>query len=100
MKYILTVTCASRRGIVAAIAGYLAQMGCNISDSAQFDDADTGRFFMRVGFVSEEKKSLPVIAEGFADVAKPFDMTFEFRDQTEKTKVVLMVSRFGHCLND
>src|SRR6218665_649729 len=100
MKYILTVTCASRRGIVAAIAGYLARMGCNISDSAQFDDADTGRFFMRVGFVSEEAKSLPAIAEGFPEIAEPFDMTFEFRDETDKTKVVLMVSRFGHCLND
>jgi formyltetrahydrofolate deformylase len=99
-KYVLTVTCTSRRGIVAAIAGHLARMGCNISDSAQFDDGDTGRFFMRVGFVSEEGKELPAIAEGFAEVARPFDMTFEFRDETEKTKVVLMVSRFGHCLND
>ncbi|MGX1741195.1 formyltetrahydrofolate deformylase [Bosea sp. NPDC055353] len=100
MKYILTVTCTSRRGIVAAIAGYLARMGCNISDSAQFDDADTGRFFMRVGFVSEEATALPDLAAGFAEVAEPFDMKFEFRDETDKTKVVLMVSRFGHCLND
>ncbi|SDG23786.1 MULTISPECIES: formyltetrahydrofolate deformylase [Bosea] len=99
-KHILTVTCVSRRGVVAAIAGYLAGMGCNISDSAQFDDSDTGRFFMRVGFVSEEAKPLSAIAEGFADVARPFDMTFDFRDESEKAKVVLMVSRFGHCLND
>lgn len=99
-KYVLTVACVSTRGIVAAIAGYLARMGCNISDSAQFDDSDTGRFFMRVSFVSEEAKELPAISEGFAEVAKPFDMKFEFRDEAEKTKVVLMVSRFGHCLND
>ena len=99
-KHILTVTCVSRRGVVAAIAGYLAGMGCNISDSAQFDDSDTGRFFLRVGFVSEEAKPLSAIAEGFADVARPFDMTFDFRDESEKAKVVLMVSRFGHCLND
>ena len=99
-KHILTVTCVSRRGVVAAIAGYLAGMGCNISDSAQFDDSDTGRFFMRVGFVSEEAKPLSAIAEGFADVARPFDMTFDFRDESEKAKVVLMVSRCGHCLND
>ncbi|MCO5093537.1 formyltetrahydrofolate deformylase [Bosea sp. (in: a-proteobacteria)] len=99
-KYVLTVTCASTRGIVAAIAGHLARMGCNILDSAQFDDSDTGRFFMRISFVSEEGTPLPVIAESFADVARPFDMTFEFRDEAKKTKVVLMVSRFGHCLND
>jgi len=99
-KYVLTVACASTRGIVAAIAGYLAGMGCNISDSAQFDDSDTGRFFMRVSFVSEEAKQLPAIADGFAEVARPFDMKFEFHDEAEKTKVILMVSRFGHCLND
>jgi formyltetrahydrofolate deformylase len=99
-KYVLTVTCTSRRGIVAAIAGHLARMGCNISDSAQFDDADTGRFFMRVSFVSEEGKRLAAIAEGFGEVARPFDMTFAFHDESEKTKVILMVSRFGHCLND
>lgn len=99
-KYVLTVACASTIGIVAAIAGYLARMGCNISDSAQFDDSDTGRFFMRVSFVSEEGKQLPVIAEGFAEVARPFDMKYEFHDEAEKTKVILMVSRFGHCLND
>ena len=52
-KYTLTVTCASTRGIVAAISGFLAEQGCNIVDSSQFDDFDTGNFFMRVSFVSE-----------------------------------------------
>ncbi|MFT4183259.1 MAG: ACT domain-containing protein, partial [Rhizobium sp.] len=48
--YVLTVTCQSTRGIVAAIANYLADQGCNIVDSSQFDDLDTGTFFMRVSF--------------------------------------------------
>lgn len=99
-KYILTVTCPSTRGIVAAISGHLARMGCNITDSAQFDDGETGRFFMRVSFLSEEGKSLSEIKEGFAEVAKPFAMKFDFHDEATKTKVILMVSRFGHCLND
>ena len=47
---VLTVTCPTRRGIVAAISGFLAQNGCNITDSAQFDDMESGRFFMRVSF--------------------------------------------------
>jgi formyltetrahydrofolate deformylase len=99
-KYVLTVTCASTRGIVAAISGYLARMGCNISDSAQFDDRETGRFFMRVSFLSEEGNKLPAIAEGFAEIAAPFAMNYDFHDETIKMKVILMVSRFGHCLND
>jgi formyltetrahydrofolate deformylase len=98
--YVLTVTCRSRRGIVAAIASHLACMGCNITDSAQFDDRETGRFFMRVSFLSEEGRLLPEIAEGFPQVAAPFEMDFQFHDEAVKTKIIIMVSRFGHCLND
>lgn len=53
-SYVLTVSCQSTRGIVAAISTYLAVQGCNIVDSSQFDDLDTGKFFMRVSFMSEE----------------------------------------------
>ena len=99
-SYALRVTCASTRGIVAAITGYLAERGCNITDSAQFDDIHTGRFFMRVSFRSEEGASLDSLCEGFASIATDFGMEVEFLDEAKKRKVVLMVSRFGHCLND
>ncbi len=99
-RYALRVTCASTRGIVAAISGYLADEGCNITDSAQFDDTDTGRFFMRVSFRSETGTGLEALRAGFAPVAARFGMEAEFLDETRKRKVVLMVSRFGHCLND
>ncbi|TPE51928.1 ACT domain-containing protein, partial [Amaricoccus solimangrovi] len=69
-RYCLTVACVSRRGIVAAIAGHLADTGCNITDSSQFDDSETGRFFMRVSFVSEEKADLASLREGFDAVAE------------------------------
>ena len=49
-NYVLTVTCPSTRGIVAAISGYLAAEGCNIIDSSQYDDLDTGRFFIRISW--------------------------------------------------
>jgi formyltetrahydrofolate deformylase len=75
-------------------------MGCNITDSAQFDDQETGRFFMRVSFLSEEGRGLPEIADGFIGVAAPFDMVHSFHDEALKTKIIVMVSRFGHCLND
>ena len=99
-KYCLTVTCPSTRGIVAAISTYLAAQGCNITDSSQFDDEETGRFFMRVSFVPESGAALAALQEGLAAAAAEFDMTYAFHDEAEKMKVVIMVSRFGHCLND
>ena len=99
-KYTLTVTCPSTRGIVAAVAGFLAGKGCNITDSSQFDDVETGRFFMRVSFVSEQGIGLEELRRDMAAEAAPFAMDCVFHDEAEKMKVVIMVSRFGHCLND
>lgn len=99
-SFALRVQCTSRRGIVAAVSTYLAEAGCNIIDSAQFDDADTGNFFMRVSFRSEEGSPLGELRSGFAPIAEAFGMTAYFFDEAVKPKVVIMVSRFGHCLND
>lgn len=100
MNYVLTVTCPTARGIVAALSGYLAEKGCNIVDSSQFDDFDTGRFFMRVSFISEQGVDRDTLAEGLKPVAEAFHMQAEIHDSAERMKVLLMVSRFGHCLND
>jgi formyltetrahydrofolate deformylase len=99
-NFVLTVSCKSTRGIVAAISGYLAEQGCNIIDSSQFDDLDTGEFFMRVSFLSEEGRSEAELRDGFVAVAAPFGMTYDYYDNAARPKVMLMVSRFGHCLND
>lgn len=99
-KYCLTVTCPSQRGIVAAISGYLAEKGCFISDSAQFDDPDTGRFFTRISIISEMGATRDDLVVGFADVAENFEMDWDIRGEDEKMKVLIMVSRYGHCLND
>jgi len=99
-KYALTVTCQSRRGIVAVIANYLADNGCNITDSAQFDDKETGNFFMRVSFETETDVTLDTLSEKLVATADEFGMDYEFHDEGQKMKVVIMVSRFGHCLND
>ncbi|NTE87152.1 formyltetrahydrofolate deformylase [Agrobacterium rubi] len=98
--YVLTVACTSKRGIVAAISGYLADKGCNIVDSSQFDDLETGKFFMRVSFISEEGESMDNIQAGFAPIATEFGMDANIYSDGERTKTLLMVSRFGHCLND
>ncbi|AMY69967.1 formyltetrahydrofolate deformylase [Frigidibacter mobilis] len=98
--YVLTVTCPSRRGIVAAISGFLADQGCNITDSAQFDDLETGQFFTRTTFTSETGATLAALTEAFAAVAEPFGMDWAIHDAAHRVKVLLMVSNFGHCLND
>lgn len=97
---VLTVSCPTTRGIVAAISGFLADKGCNIVDSSQFDDLETGQFFMRIGFVSEEGATQKTLAEAFHLVADKFDMAWQIFAAEERVKVMLMVSRFGHCLND
>ena len=99
-SYCLTVACPTRRGIVAAIATYLADHGCNITDSSQYDDMLSGRFFMRVSFASEQGLDIPALEAGFAPVARDFAMEAAFHDESRKVKVAIMVSRFGHCLND
>ena len=99
-SYVLTVSCKSTRGIVAAISGYLADQNCNIVDSSQFDDLDTGKFFMRVSFISEGGATLDDLVEGFKPISEKFGMVSEIHDATQRMKVLLMVSRFGHCLND
>jgi len=99
-SYVLTVSCKSTRGIVAAITGYLADEGCYITDSSQFDDLETGLFFMRLTFISQEGATLDKLKAGFEAVSKRFTMASEIRDSEHRMKVLLMVSRFGHCLND
>ncbi|MFB2567494.1 ACT domain-containing protein, partial [Rhizobium sp. IMFF44] len=87
-SYVLTVACKSTRGIVAAISNYLAGEGCNIVDSSQFDDLDTGMFFMRVSFISEEGVGETALAEGFKPIAEKFAMDVEIHDAKKRMKVL------------
>ena len=99
-NFVLTVECRSRRGIVAAIAGFLAEHGCNITDSAQFDDPQTETFFMRMTFRSETGAELAALRQRFEAIAEAFGMTFAFHDAAKQPRILLLVSNFGHCLND
>ncbi|MHA7868650.1 MAG: formyltetrahydrofolate deformylase [Salipiger thiooxidans] len=99
-QIILTASCPVRPGIVAAISSFLAEQGCNIHDSSQFSDIANDRFFMRLSFESESGVTRAALHEGFAGTAASFGMDYAFHDPSEKMKVVIMVSRFGHCLND
>ncbi len=99
--FILTLSCRNRPGIVAAVSSYLFESGGNIRDAQQFDDAESGRFFMRVMFNPVRgPMPLDVLREGFAPVADRFGMTWQMRARGEKRRVMLFASRFDHCLAD
>ncbi|MDO5622319.1 MAG: formyltetrahydrofolate deformylase [Paracoccus sp. (in: a-proteobacteria)] len=99
-EYVLTIACPTRRGIVAAVSGLLAEHGCNITDSAQFDDMESQRFFMRVSFTSEQGADGDRLRAAMAPVGDSFGMDWALHDAAKRMKTLLMVSNFGHCLND
>ena len=86
--HVLTVQCPSTRGIVAAISGFLAANGCNITDSHQFDDPLTGMFFARMTFQAETGAARDSLREGFAPIADTFAMDWAIHDASERMKVL------------
>lgn len=100
--YILTLSCHDVAGIVATVSGFLRDHGGFILESAQFGDPSTGRFFMRCAFtLADEAISGDGFRERFAaDVAAPFSMDWELTNTDRKPRVLIMVSKAGHCLND
>ncbi|WP_395061465.1 formyltetrahydrofolate deformylase [Paraburkholderia silvatlantica] len=100
-SFILKLSCADRPGIVHAVSGFLFERGSNILDSAQFGDSHTGEFFMRVHFQQVGgDPGLDGLRSAFDPLAREFGMRWELHDANVKPRVVIMVSKIGHCLND
>ena len=97
--YVLTLSCVDRPGIVAAMVGLLAARRGNILESQQFDDLESGRFFMRVVFDMPGQDAETVRAL-IAPVVRDFGMDVRVRRQGTPMKVMLLVSKFDHCLSD
>ena len=97
-EYVLTLSCPDRPGVVAAVSSLLAGHGCNITESQQFGDREGQRFFMRVQFTATMAED--DVRAAFAALAPAFAMEFQVRDVAGKPRVLIMVSRFDHCLND
>jgi len=97
--YVLKLSCKDKTGVIAAVADALAEKGCNINEMAQFHDPESGRMFQRIMFhagpggIDEAQAAL-------ADAAQQFDAEWSIRDASVAKKVVLMVSKFDHCLGD
>ena len=99
--YILTIICPDRPGIVYAVSQFLFENHCNIIDSAQFTDHFSGRFFMRIHFEEFEKVlSLKALEEEFSGIINRFQMSANFYNLLHRPRVLIMVSKYGHCLND
>jgi len=104
-EFILTLSCRDTKGIVYAVSGLLYEAGCNIVDSQQYGDVlssdATGLFFMRVHFEAPEALADTGALEAlFAPVSTQFAMDLRLHALARKPRLLLMVSRHGHCLND
>ena len=100
-QFVLTLSCPDRPGIVSAVSTFLFANGQNILDAQQYSDTETGQFFMRVMFETPGATAeLATLQAGFGVIAKPFDMVWQIRDRSSHQRVLLMVSKFDHCLVD
>lgn len=99
-RFVLTLSCPDRTGIVAAVANFLLERQFNIVDSAQFGDEANKLFFMRVCFAPEQNVQVEAIRQMFVPIGDDFKMQWAINDVAIKHRVMLLVSKFGHCLND
>ena len=98
---VLLIHCKDRRGIVARVSGFIHDFGGNILDSDHHTDEETNEFLMRMEFAAEGLQILPdEIASAFAPVAKTFEMRYEVRPSSRRTRVAMLVSKQDHCLAD
>ncbi len=105
-RFILTLSCPNRPGIVAAVSGLIFEVGFNIFDAHQFDDTETGRFFMRVGFNTVEQDeagntaALQRFESRFAAIRQQFDMDATVQPDDKPRRVMILASQSDHCLSD
>jgi formyltetrahydrofolate deformylase len=100
-RFVLTLSCINRPGIVAAVSTYLFKIGGDIREAQQFDDGETGKFFARIAFdVAPGGADIAMLQAGLAAVAEPFNMVCKLNDQLAPQGVMLLVSKFDHCLVD
>ena len=112
-EYVLTLDCPETRGLVHAVSGFLLDQGCDIMESKQFDSQADGHFFMRIHFAAPGETpgrpsletaatpaGLDALRQAFLPVAEKFSMQWQLRSHGAKRRVLIMVSKFEHCLND
>ena len=96
--FILTLSCEDQPRIVATVTGMLAGLGGNIAESAQFWDRGSNRFFMRIVFTVPPEATLDSVRLSLADTIRRFDLDLHLHDAEKLPRIVIMVSKFDHCL--
>jgi formyltetrahydrofolate deformylase len=99
-QFVLTFSCQNRPGIVAAVSTFLFEHGGDIREAQQFDDSETGKFFARIAFDIEGTTGIEDIRTGLSDIAGKFGFTWNVNAHTAPRRVLLLVSKFDHCLVD
>src|SRR6201996_1711309 len=100
-QYVLTLSCPDRPGLVSAVSTFLAHNGQNILDAQQFSEVEAKKFFMRVVFTAADLAvERTALQTGFAALAERFNMDWQMRDRATRKRVMLLVSKFDHCLVD
>ncbi len=99
-SFVLSLTCLDEPGILASIAGGLARLECNVTESAQFADTTTGRFFMRLCFTAPRGLDCDSIGQSLSPVFARFSMTAAIDPAEARMRALVMVSKAGHCLSD
>ncbi|OYY67695.1 MAG: formyltetrahydrofolate deformylase [Sphingomonadales bacterium 28-55-16] len=98
--FVLLIACQDRKGIVAAVANSIASQDCNIIESSQYGDKNTGRFFMRIAISCNANTTTESFGAAFMSVAAAFQLDWQIHDLRKKLRAMIMVSQGGHCLND
>ncbi len=100
-EFILKTNCIAGSGIVAAVSSFLSERGCYISEMNQFDDPESGQFFMRMRFhVESGEYELEKLSAEFVSISEKFNMDWRMVSANAPTKTLIMVSKFDHCLDD
>lgn len=98
--YILTLSCPDRPGIVFRVSGVLYEAGCNILDAQQYGDEESGRFFLRVHFDLGSGAGIEAVQQAMAALGEAFAMDWQLHDARRRARLLVLVSKQGHCLND
>jgi formyltetrahydrofolate deformylase len=99
--HVLALSCPNKSGIVATVSTYLFEHGCNILDAQQYDDTETSVFFMRVVFNKvPDAAAFEALKAGFQPIGERFSMSWRMHPRAERKRVMILVSKFDHCLSD
>lgn len=100
-RYILTANSRDIPGVIAGISGTLFELNANVTEAAQFGDDGSNRFFLRIAFsVIDDTAALATLEEKLSAMKEHFDIDWAVHDAAERPRIMLAVSRQGHCLND